>query len=287
MSASSSHPSTDARRVATVLPISRECELSAVIYGSRRAKGPTPLVLHFHGGAFVSGGVAAASAVAEALVQAGAVVVSVDYPLAPDHPFPQALEAGHAALIWLHRNRRRLGGDGAVILTAGEEAGGNIAAAVALMARDRQRPPLAGQILFSPMLDPCLGTASLRNADIDMHECPWVKGWLSYLPRTADVCHPYAAPGLSSRLAQLPPTLLITARDDPLRDETLAFAGKLRQAGVVMEQLVVDAATGWPQSFAEPAGNASWAAAVQAHLQQFITARQGDATAQKSHLPLV
>jgi acetyl esterase len=260
------------------IPVAPDRMLPARIYGRRGAAGPTPLVLHFHGGAFVSGTLESGAVIAGLLAQAGSVVVSLDYPLAPAHPFPQAAEVGHAALSWVHRNRRRLGGDGAVVLVAGEEAGGNLAAAVALMTRDRQRPPLAGQILLSPMLDPCLGTASLRAADLDVRECPWSSGWASYLPRAADAGHPYAAPGICLRLAQLPPTLVITSRDDPLRDEALAFAAKLRDAGVAVEQAVIEPPTGWPQSFMQGASReAGWAASVRGRLQRFITARQAAA----------
>ena len=102
--------------------------------------------------------------VASLLESAGAVVVSVAYPLTP---FPQPVDTGYGVLKWVHKHRTKLGGQGAAVYLAGEEAGGNLAAAVALMARDQSHPPLAGQILLSPMLDPCVGTASLREATGD------------------------------------------------------------------------------------------------------------------------
>ena len=265
--------------VARQIPIGDGKVLEARIYGRRVDGLPTPLVLHFHGGAFTAGSLESGAPVAQLLAQAGAVVLSIDYPLAPAHPFPDGAEAGHAAAMWLYRNRRRLGGDGAVLLVAGEEAGGNLAAAVALMSRDRQRPPIAGQRLLSPMLDPCLGTASLRDADLDIRECPWSSGWASYLSRIDDACHPYAAPASCMRLAQLAPTLVVTARDDPMRDETLAFAAKLRAAGVPVEQAVVESATGWPQSHAEPESTqAAWAAQLRDELRRFIAARSASSS---------
>lgn len=256
------------------IPVTTDRLLAARIYGRRASgAGATPLILHFHGGAFVGGDLESGSTVARLLADAGGVVVSLDYPLAPSHPFPQPVEAGHAALSWIHRNRRRLGGEGAPLIVAGEEAGGNLAAAVALMTRDRQSPPLAGQILLSPMLDPCLGTASLRDIDLDTRDCPWVSGWTNYLPRPADAAHPYAAPSICMRLAQLPATLLITSDDDPMRDEALAYAARLREVGVPVEQAVIDASTGWPQSFMQSASyGAGWSAAVRACLQRFIAA---------------
>jgi acetyl esterase/lipase len=91
-------------------------------------------------------------------------VVSLAYPLAPEHPFPQPIEVGYAVLQWLYKHRVKMAGKGAPLFLAGEEAGGNLAAAVAVISRDRGHPPLAGQILVSPMLDPCTGTASQREA---------------------------------------------------------------------------------------------------------------------------
>jgi acetyl esterase len=160
---------------------------------------------------------------------------------------------GYAALEWAFKARHKLAGAGAPVFVAGEEAGGNIAAAVALMARDLQEPALAGQILLSPMLDPCLATASLRDAEAGPVGCTWADGWHNYLPRLEDASHPYAAPGSAFRLAGLPPTLLITAQDDPLRDETLAYAARLRDAGLVAHDTVLPVPTGWPCSYLEPA----------------------------------
>lgn len=280
--------SVDGREwIEQAIPVGAEGTLPARIYGRRAAGGATPLVLHFHGGAFVSGTLDSGALVAGLLAGAGSVVVSLEYPLAPSHPFPQPAEAGYAALTWVYRNRRRLGGEGAAVLVAGEEAGGNLAAAVGLMARDRQRPPLAGLILLSPMLDPCLGTASLRAADLDMRECPWSGGWSKYLPRVSDACHPYAAPGICVRLTEVPPTLVITAGDDPLRDEALAFFRKLRDAGIPVEQTVIEPPTGWPQSFMQPTNReAGWAEPLQQQFRRFLAARQAAEAPVKGHPPL-
>ena len=253
--------------------------LRARLHGRRPGDGARspglPLVLHFHGGAFVAGSLDSATPVAQLLAAAGSIVLSIDYPLAPANPFPAAAEAGHAAALWLHRNRRRLGGSDAPVLLAGEEAGGNLAAAVALMARDRHGPPLAGQILLSPMLDPCLGTASLRQADLAAPGCTWARGWASYLSRVADAGHPYAAPAICSRLAQLAPTLVVTASDDPMRDESQAFAARLREAGVAVELAIVRATTGWPQAYwqATPA-TTTQPAQLRERLRRFLAARR-------------
>lgn len=244
--------------------------LDVRFYG-RKGTGVAPLVVHFHAGAFVGGSLEGGSCVAGLLADAGAVVMSLDYPLAPEHPFPSAVEMGYAALEWAFKARHKLAGVGAPLFVAGEEAGGNIAAAVALMARDLHEPALAGQILLSPMLDPCLATASLRDAEAGPVGCTWADGWHNYLPRLEDASHPYAAPGSAFRLVGLPPTLLITAQDDPLRDETLAYAARLRAAGLVALDTVLPVPTGWPCSYQEPADpQKAWAPLIHERFSRFF-----------------
>ena len=212
--------------------------VQARIYGERVAGGG-PLVLHFHGGTFVCGGLDDGRLVARMLAGGGAVVVSLEYPLAPQNPFPGAIEVGFDVLEWLFKQRVKLAGKGARIYLAGEEAGGNLAAAVALIARDRGHPPLAGQVLLSPMLDPCAGTASLRKATSDDGMCKWATGWAKYLGRPKDALHPYAVPGSSLRLGQLAPTLVLVGSDDAMRDEGLAYAARLREAGNAVTSIVL------------------------------------------------
>lgn len=246
-------------------------ELRVRCYGKRRGAGATPLVLHFHGGSFVAGSLDQGVTVARALAAAGAVVVSLDYPLAPAYPFPQAVEAGYVALEWMRRSRSRLAGARARLYVAGEEAGGNLAAAVALMARDRHGPALAGQMLLSPMLDPVLATASLRAAEGGAVGCRWADGWCRYLGSPLAADHPYAAPGSSLRLMGLPPTLLISEQNDPLRDETQQYARKLVGAGVVVHEVVLAGIAGWPCVLMQPqAPEAAWIAALQRHFDEFM-----------------
>lgn len=230
-------------------------------------------VLHFHGGGFVGGSLDSGAAVARVLAEHAAVVASLDYPLAPARPFPQAVEAAYLALQWLDRTRRRTSrhkNRQAPLFVAGEDAGGNIAAAVALIARDRASPVLAGQMLLSPMLDACIATASQRDARDGPLGCPCADGWRAYLAQATDAMHPYASPGASLRLAGLPPTLLLTSPDDPLRDETLAYARRLREAGVAVQAHVLPMATGWPKSYAQAAA-ASWVEPLHVLVQPFLT----------------
>lgn len=247
--------------------------LAVRFYGRRPARGAVPLVVHFHGGRFVDGGIAAGSAVARLLAEAGAVVVSLDYPLAPAHPFPAAVEAGHRALDWVGRHRARLAGAGAPLFVAGEEAGGNLAAAVARVARDRRGPALAGQLLLSPMLDPRLGTGSLRSAGAGGADCAWAAGWRSYLPRCDDASHPYAAPGGAARAAGLPPALVLSAEDDPLRDEARAHARCLERAGVPVQAATLPSGAGWPAGLLAAAAEAvPWGDAVRDRFRAFLRA---------------
>lgn len=239
-------------------------------YGGAERHGGMPLVLHFHAGAFVGGTLDDGATVAGLLADAGAAVLSIDYPLAPAHPFPQAVEAGYHALAWAQQHRRQLALPHAPLYVAGEEAGGNLAAAVAMIARDRAGPELAGQILLSPMLDACVATASQRDAKAGPVGCRWADGWHTYLAREDDALHPYAVPGRSMRLAGLPRTLLVSAADDPLRDETQAFGHRLRSARVPVELALLDVPTGWPLSYQRGAAAPPWAAPLGARLREFF-----------------
>ncbi len=251
--------------------------LNVRFYGQHdpSAAASAPLVVHFHAGAFVAGSLQEGGCVPRLLAASGAVVVSLDYPLAPANPFPQAIETGYAALVWAFKARHKLAGKGAPVFVAGEEAGGNLAAAVALMARDRHGPELAGQILLSPMLDPCMATESLRHADAGPVGCTWADGWHQYLARVDNASHPYAAPGNALRLGNLPPTLLLTAQDDPLRDEAIAYADRLRVFGRLVHAAVLPGPTGWPVSYLESAdaihAKAAWSAGVQQQFSDFFS----------------
>jgi acetyl esterase/lipase len=273
-SSPSSTPAARSQEVDKQINISLSRTLGVRFYGrcsAQAASDPAPLVVHFHAGAFVAGSLDMGSCIPHLLAQAGAVVMSLDYPLAPAHPFPQAVEAGYAALLWAWKARVKLAGKGSPIFVAGEEAGGNLAAAVSLMARDQYEPALTGQILLSPMLDPCLATASLRHVDAGSVGCPWADGWHHYLSRLEQANHPYAAPGNTLRLSALPPTLLLTAQDDPLRDESLAYAERLRGAGRLVRATVLPGPTGWPGTYLQPASHeAAWASAVQQQFSAFF-----------------
>ncbi len=212
---------------------------AGAVVGSGAQKAPPAIVLHLHGGTFTSGDLDCSVAICRSLAAAGATVVSLDYPLAPEHPFPAALNVSFAALNLLHRQRATWAGRGARLFVAGEEAGANIATALTLMARDQHHPPIAGQILISPMLDPSLGTQSVRAARVGEAGCRWADGWHLYLGSADKAAHPYAAPLGSRRLGGIPPALIITSQCCPMCDESLAYGRRLVECGVSVQSHVV------------------------------------------------
>jgi acetyl esterase len=238
---------------------------------STTSAGEVALVLHLHGGAFVDGSLAAGRVVPSLLADAGAVAVSIEYPQAPQYRFPHALLVAFDALKGLHKTRGRWSNRKSQLFVAGEEAGGNLAAGLALMARDQQTPPLVGQILLSPMLDPRMATCSMRQAEAGPVGCKWADGWHAYLGTPDKAAHPYAAPMASSRLAGLAPALVLTAEDDLLRDESLAYAQRLRASGVTVDQHVLPAPTGWPCAFTNPSpADGAWTAALRERFDTFF-----------------
>ncbi|WP_298925553.1 alpha/beta hydrolase [uncultured Ramlibacter sp.] len=256
---------------ASPLALPGHAPMATRLYGSKPAAGAAPLVLHLHGGAFVDGDLASGECLAQMLAGAGAVVLSLAYPLAPAHPFPQAVEAAYAAMEWLYKQRNKLAGNGAALYVAGDEAGGNLAAAIALMARDRGHPPLAGQILVAPMLDPCTGTASLREAVGQDTCCKWTDGWKQYLRSPRDAEHPYAVPARAQRLAGLAPALVLAGEDDPMRDEAMAYAQRLHNAGISVATAMIPA-SGWPESLGDASQASFCVQTVQGHLRAFLHA---------------
>lgn len=196
---------------------------------------PLPVVAYYHGGGWVAGDLESHESVCRALANAsGAIVVSVGYRLAPENPFPAASEDAYVAAAWLANNAAEIGGDPARLAVCGDSAGGNLAAVVALMARDRGGPALALQVLAYPITDFNLETESYRLFAEGFHltrdDMAWY--WEQYVPNAEDRTKPYASPMRAKDLSGLPPALVITAGHDVLRDEGESYARKLRDAGV-------------------------------------------------------
>jgi acetyl esterase len=209
-------------------------ELPVRIYTPEGA-GPFPLIVFFHGGGFVLCGLDSHDALARSLCNgAGAVVVSVDYRLAPEARFPAAPEDCYAATCWAVDNAAELGADAARVAVAGDSAGGNLAAVVSLIAKERGGPDLAHQLLIYPVTSNDLTTPSYEeNAEdyfLTREMMRWF--WHHYLEREQDGANPLASPLRAEDLTGLPAATVITAELDPLRDEGEAYARRLEEAGV-------------------------------------------------------
>lgn len=201
------------------------------------AAGPRPLVVNFHGGGFVFGDLRMADWMCSSVaVTVGAVVVSVDYRLAPAHPFPAAVDDCYAALTWAAENAASLGAVGAAAGTAarlgvmGESAGGNLSAVLCLLARDRGGPQISHQALLYPATD--MTSMSPRAANSLIISEPDMQAFKRLYLGDADPADPRASPLLAEDHSGLPPALIQVAEHDPLREDGVRYAAALRSAGV-------------------------------------------------------
>ncbi|MHA6793019.1 alpha/beta hydrolase [Pseudonocardia bannensis] len=201
--------------------------------------GPHPVIVYFHGGGWVIGDIEVADKPCRTLSNvAGAAVVSVGYRKAPEDRYPAAPEDCYAATKWVAENAAELGIDASRIAVAGDSAGGNLAAVVALMAKDRGGPALAYQLLIYPATDGAGEYPSrVENGEgylLTKGAMDWFYGHYLESPDVAE--EPYVSP-IRGELAGLPPATVITAGYDPLRDEGDAYAKALADAGVAVEHI--------------------------------------------------
>ncbi len=222
--------------------------LPVCLYRPRREE-PVGTLLWIRGGGFVLGSLAGDCLAGPLAAASGCAVVSVEYRLAPEHPFPAGLEDCYAVACWIGEQAAQLGMPAGPIAIGGESAGGNLAAAAALLTRDRGGPELALQLLLYPMLARTFAGASRHDPAVGALARPEAIEWLwrQYLP-VGDGSDPYVSPLLAATLAGLPSTLMITAEYDVLRDEGEAYADRLEQAGVEIERCRYD---GMPHGFAD------------------------------------
>ena len=209
-------------------------EIAVRVY-SPGGPGPHPALVFYHGGGWVIGDLYTHDGICRSITNAaGCLVASVDYRLAPEARYPVAAEDSYAALRWVVDNAARLQIDARRVAVGGDSAGGNLAAVVALMSRERGGPALVQQTLIYPVTNYDLDTPSYHeNATgylLTREGMRWF--WRHYLARDEQGKEPYASPLLAGSLAGLPPALVITAGCDPLRDEGEAYAARLRDAGV-------------------------------------------------------
>lgn len=203
------------------------------------AAGPLPIVVYAHGGGFVFCDLDSHDGLCRNIANlVPAIVVSVDYRLAPENSWPAAAEDMYAVASWAAENAAALGADPGRLAVGGDSAGGNLAAVTAIMARDRGGPMPAAQLLLYPVIAPDFDTESYRLFGQGYYNPKPAMRWYwdSYVPSHEDRAHPYAAP-LNADLRGLPPAVLVIAGHDPLRDEGLAYGAALTAAGVPTVQL--------------------------------------------------
>jgi acetyl esterase len=199
------------------------------------ANGSVPILVYYHGGGWVRGDLDTHDELCRYFTaELGCLTVAVDYRRAPEHPFPAALADAEAAVRWVVANAAVFGADPDRVAVAGDSAGGNLAAGVALAARDRGGPALVHQVLLYPVTNHAFDTDSYErhadNAMLSRATMEWY--WNHYLAREFDGANPYASPLRARDLSDLPPATVLTAGHDPLRDEGEAYAGRLAGAGV-------------------------------------------------------
>jgi len=199
-----------------------------------------PALLYVHGGGWVYGDLDTHDSVCRALARrAECVVLAIDYRLAPENPYPAAVEDAWAGLNWLHDHAADLGADAGRIAVGGDSSGGNLSAVLAQRSRDRDGPKLAAQVLIYPVTDCDFDTPSYRDAatgyGLTRDSMLWY--WNQYLPDQARRVSPEASPLRAPDLSGLPPALVITCKLDALASEGAAYADALRSAGVRVAHL--------------------------------------------------
>jgi acetyl esterase len=227
-------PPVDIASVRNTVISTVETEIQIRVYAPKEERD-LPALVYLHGGGWVLGDLDSVDRVCRSLsVAAGCVVFSVDYRLAPENKFPIPVEDCYQATNWIVENGTNQRIDPTRVAVGGDSAGGNLAAAVCLMARDRGRPSIAYQLLIYPITNHSFHTQSYKDCATGYYlttdDMKWF--WNHYLRNQRDGENPYASPLAAKNLKSLPPALVITAEFDPLRDEGEAYATRLQEAGV-------------------------------------------------------
>jgi acetyl esterase len=227
-------PPVNVANVRNLIVPTTEVEIQVRVYAPKEDRD-LPALIYFHGGGWVVGDLDGADWICRSLaVAADCAVFSVDYRLAPENKFPIPVEDCYQVTRWIIENGPAERIDPKRVAAGGDSAGGNLATAVCLMARDRGGPPLVYQLLLYPITNHAFNTQSYKDCAngyyLTAEDMKWF--WNHYLRAEIDGRNPYASPLVAKDLSSLPPALIITAEFDPLRDEGEAYAVRLQKAGV-------------------------------------------------------
>ena len=237
-------PIHDVKSEDLVVPTKDGSTVKVRLYRPSKDFGELPALLWLHGGGYCLGGVEHDDQIVRQIVQAvGCIVLSVDYRLAPEFPFPAALNDSYAALLWLFKNASKVGVDDKRIAIGGASAGGGLAAGLALAARDRGEVNLIFQLLFCPMIDDRNVTPSsfsITDTRVWNRDCN-LRGWSAYLgeKQSNKPVSPYAAAARAESLESLPATYMAVGSEDLFVDENRIYAERLKEAGVTVDFSII------------------------------------------------
>ncbi|WP_045522015.1 alpha/beta hydrolase [Neobacillus niacini] len=222
-----------------LISIGQDTEINVRIY-TPIGEGPFPIFVYYHGGGWVLGDLETSDATCRMLAnRTGRLVVSVDYRLAPEFKFPVPVEDSYAALKWVSENGREINGNVSNIVVGGDSAGGNLSTVVSLISKERKGPAIAAQVLIYPVTSLSYDTNSYlefqKGYGMDRDLMIWFGN--HYTNNDEEKHHKYVAPLLAADLSDLPPAFVITAENDVLRDEGLAYAERLSKAGVKVDTI--------------------------------------------------
>ncbi|NTU18929.1 alpha/beta hydrolase [Brevibacillus sp. HB1.2] len=220
-----------------LIPAGADAEINIRMY-TPEGQGPFPLFVYYHGGGWVIGDLETVDASCRMLAHlSGRIVVSVDYRLAPEHKFPVPVADSYAALKWVSENASSINGSASDLVVGGDSAGGNLSTVLSLLAKDQNGPAIKAQVLVYPVTDMRFDSPSYMEFQEGFGLNRDLMLWFSnhYINHEYDKGNPYVAPLSARDLSNLPPAIVITAECDVLRDEGIAYAERLKNAGVKVE----------------------------------------------------
>lgn len=220
-----------------MISVSQDEEIKCRVY-IPEGQGPFPIFIYYHGGGWVLGDIESTDSSCRMIAnRTASIVVSVNYRLSPEYKFPTPVEDAYAALEWVYEKGASFNGDVTRLAVGGDSVGGNLATVVTMMARDRKGPNITAQVLIYPPTNLEFNTEShqtfAKGFGLDREQLIWFRN--HYLRNDEDRCNDYASPLVAEDLSDLPPAIVITAENDVLRDEGMAYAERLKKFGVQVE----------------------------------------------------